>query len=113
MDDLINRQAAIKAIDEIESEVVDGDGFQYKKWRQYFYDLPSAEPEQRWIPCSERLPDFGIPVLLNERFSYAVGYLLKTTEGKYEWGVNGWYNDLEDWSAWMPLPIPWKGENDG
>ena len=48
MDDLISRQAAIKAIDEIESEVVDGDGFQYEKWRKYFSDLPSA---QQWIPC--------------------------------------------------------------
>lgn len=43
MEDLINRRDAIDAIDEIESEVVDGDGFQYEKWRQYFCDLPSAE----------------------------------------------------------------------
>lgn len=41
--DAISRQAAIDAIDEIESEVEDGDGFLYEKWRQYFCDLPSAD----------------------------------------------------------------------
>lgn len=44
-EDTISRQAAIDAIDEIESEVADGDGFQYDKWRRHFCDLPSAEPE--------------------------------------------------------------------
>ena len=43
--DLISRQAAIDAIDDIESEVADGDGFQYAKWREYFCDLPSEQPQ--------------------------------------------------------------------
>ena len=43
--DCISRQTAIDAIDDIESEVADGDGFQYAKWREYFCDLPSAQPE--------------------------------------------------------------------
>ena len=47
MEDLINRRDAIDAIDEIESEVVDGDGFQYAKWRQFFCDLPSADVPER------------------------------------------------------------------
>ena len=45
MDDLISRQAAIDALDEIESEVADGDGYQYEKWRKYFCDLPPAQPD--------------------------------------------------------------------
>jgi len=45
MDDLISRQAAIDALDEIESEVADGYGYQYPKWRKYFCELPSAQPE--------------------------------------------------------------------
>ena len=45
MDDLISRQAAIDALDEIESEVADGYGYQYEKWRKYFCGLPSAQPE--------------------------------------------------------------------
>ena len=51
--DTISRQAVIEALDEIESEVADGDGFRYEKWRQYFCELPSAQPERKkgkWIP---------------------------------------------------------------
>jgi len=44
-DDTISRQAAIDALDEIESEVADGYGYQYPKWRKYFCELPSAQPE--------------------------------------------------------------------
>ncbi len=43
--DLISRQEAIDALDAIESEVADGEGFRYAKWREYFENLPSAEPE--------------------------------------------------------------------
>ena len=45
MADTIYRQAAIDALDEIESEVADGYGYQYEKWRKYFCGLPSAQPE--------------------------------------------------------------------
>ena len=43
--DLIERQKAIDALDEIEAEVADGYGYQYAKWREYFCDLLSAQPE--------------------------------------------------------------------
>jgi len=45
MSDYISRQTAIDAIDEISREVDDGDGFDYAKWREYFCELPPAEPE--------------------------------------------------------------------
>ena len=45
MNDLISRQAAIDALDEIEAEVADGYGYQYAKWREYFVEMPSAQPE--------------------------------------------------------------------
>ena len=47
MSDLIDRRTAIDALDEIESEVADGYGFQYEKWRKYFCDLSSAQLEKR------------------------------------------------------------------
>ena len=43
--DMVSRQAAVDALDEIESEVADGYGYQYEKWRKYFCELPSAQPE--------------------------------------------------------------------
>ena len=45
MSDLIDRQAAIDALDEIEAEVADGYGYQYAKWREYFIEMPSAQPD--------------------------------------------------------------------
>ena len=45
MNDPIDRQAAIDALDEIESEVADGYGYQYEKWRKYFCELPPAQPD--------------------------------------------------------------------
>lgn len=82
-----------------------------------FKNLPSAQPEQRWIPCSERMPDgaFGClvtvwdtnPVTMDE-FENVLPYFV------------GW--DGEQWNdadgeqcpfeviAWMPLPEVYKGE---
>ena len=50
--DTISRAKAIEVIDEIESEIAEGFGFEYEKWRKYFCDLPPAQPERirgRWI----------------------------------------------------------------
>ena len=59
MSDVISRQAAIDAIDEIESEIADGLGFEYERWRKYFCDLPPAQPERikgRWMPWKYAMP---------------------------------------------------------
>lgn len=49
-DDCVSRQVAIDALDEIESEIAEGFGFEYEKWRKYFCDLPPAQPKRgRWI----------------------------------------------------------------
>ena len=60
--DLISRQAAINAL----RTCYDTEAVTYTNGNEYIdYDqaldllnsLPSAQPEQRWIPCSERLPE--------------------------------------------------------
>ena len=60
------------------------------------------QPEQRWIPVTERLPDDGL-------------YLVTTSKGQTQVHVfshNG--NSEEYWmrcnKAWMPLPEPYRGE---
>ena len=75
--------------------------------------------EPHWIPCSERLPEYGVDCLV-------------TVKQKYPWQTDweyfvdlGWRGDYidgawdttNDWdegqethiSAWMPLPEPFKG----
>ena len=48
------KRAAIDVADAVWS--VTGEKNVAKVWDQ-IKDLPSADPEQRWIPCSERLPE--------------------------------------------------------
>ena len=102
-DDTISRQAAIDALDTIESEVADGYGYQYEKWRKYFCELPSAQPEQRWVPCSERLPKKNCRCLTtNEAWgSFEVDW--------NAWIDGQWLYPNEKPIAWMPMPEPYRG----
>jgi len=97
--------------------------------------LPSAQPEQHWIPCSERLPeasermpykrgevssewvlvsmvDCGRPddeVVKIGRYSYEPR--LWPDDGKARgWVVaNGQYGKV---TAWLPLPAPYKEDTE-
>ena len=71
-------------------------------------DLPSAQPEQRWIPCSERLPEVRQWVLCQCRAN--IIYVLRLTKDK-DWEML--YPHATYLSgfvlAWQPLPEPYKG----
>ena len=71
--------------------------------------LPSVQPEQRWIPVTESLPEDGQLVI----FSTKTG---RVHQGKYygDDSVNQWYSAFDKmraWNnvvnAWMPLPEPY------
>lgn len=67
---------------------------------------------QRWIPCGERLPEPGVNVLVDvldipadDRFPLVDKI-----------GDDGdWCNCYGEWFAvaWVPIPDPWEGGNDG
>lgn len=75
-------------------------------------ELPSAQPEQRWIPVSERLPEPRVDVWVNSDIGQIQGY--------YEEHVGVWYASFgqgRDYlelivNAWMPLPEPYKEEQE-
>lgn len=74
MDNLISRQAAIDAIVNTATDVyshdriisaLDGAAFRQNEIIDIIEALPSA---QRWIPCSERLPERGKDVLVTRDY---------------------------------------------
>ena len=93
---------------------------------------PSAQPEPRWIPCSERLPEDIRPVIVTWKntdpasyYQYIVGKHFTGTacykNGKWYWYSSttedmlaeyGRYDSEEfdeaiECIAWMPLPEPY------
>ena len=71
-------------------------------------EQPTIEPEPKWIPCSERLPDVAQRVLLSGHGQVMVGML--HSFGKYSLEPTGisYVYPKDDIEAWMPLPEPYK-----
>lgn len=75
-------------------------------------EVPPAQPEQRWIPVTERLPE-NEDVLIQFPSNMAVGRYCG------EWRINSGGNweteicvDDEKPIAWMPLPEPYRKEGE-
>ena len=87
--------------------------------------MPTIEPEQKWIPCSERLPEEDYWTGANFQYSASALMTVYNAEDEetiidYGHTVDGkWYSETTDclvpssWEvlAWMPLPEPY-GEDD-
>ena len=64
-------------------------------------EMPSAQPEQRWIPCSERLPEKPNMYTVTDSKGDVVRFIFTGTESSKEY----WRRCAK---AWMPLPEPYK-----
>lgn len=125
--DLISRKKALERM--MYSKPVIGEDkskerYRYMQWLADYNalkEVPSVQPEQHWIPCSDMLPekvfsehanDFIYPtvIICDESGRVTAGFY-----GEYVDGGSYWYDmDLEteisNIVAWMPLPEPWRGE---
>ena len=112
MSDLISSQAAIDVIDAVfpvdpmKSEYAQGIACGAALAKTYVEQLPAAQQEPHWIPCSERLPikaghylcSFEKPNRI-DRIHVDLSY----------WTGGRWYGYVADAiTAWMPLPEPYK-----
>ena len=82
------------------------DGFLPCDIKDKIKEAPTVEvPNEKWIPCSERLPKTGQVVIVTDDRGKVYEYLNPDTTSKWRF--------LEhEILAWMPLPEPYKGEGD-
>ena len=126
--DLISRQAAIDALNKKRIETM-GKGKDVNPiWEclDVVAQVPSAQPEQRWISCSERLPEkedvylvtFDKKCLLENEADVSDAHWI---DSKWQYAMIEHYEHkmpkliVEPIGelkivAWMPLPEPWKEE---
>lgn len=117
MDDLISRQSAIDSIGKCTDIYVNNLPTMIDKAEAYkaLNELPSAQPEPHWIPCSERLPEDDELMLVNyiEQREGAVDIWIGWHEMENVWYIDGNAHSREfgnEVIAWMPLPEPPKME---
>ena len=131
MSDTISRQAAIDAINKAFERVFAWDGTS-PLGDKVLENVPSAQPEQRWIPFKTRpltkeekeehpewdgildckLPDDGQRILVSvsvrghESIRYDEFY---TDDGSY---LDSGYEIGTEATAWMPLPEPYREDEE-
>ena len=78
---------------------------------KFLNNLPSVQSEQYWIPCSEKLPEEDVYVLVTDDAG-GMATLSVDSCGRYEdTGERFWYTS-QNVTAWMELPLPYQGEHD-
>lgn len=118
MDDLIRRQAAIDAVTAWLNKAInpnnrskynDGEIAAYETALSELKKIQSAQPE--WIPVTDRLPKVDN---ISKRVLATTSWGL-VKEAYYcvdHWSIDGIDYKFTSVIAWMPLPEPWKGEEE-
>ena len=84
-----------------------------KKERDIAFDMAIKALEQtRWIPVSERVPEDGEEVLCFLGSEEMAVLFRRNDWGQDEWVDGAFATESYDVVAWMPLPLPWKGESE-
>ena len=101
MSDLISRQAAIRAVNTALFPKI----YTAKDAEKALRDLPPAQPQ--WIPCSERLPKQGEPVLI---YFIDMPYIAWYNHADKKWRTDDFELDADyEPKEWLQLPIPKRG----
>lgn len=120
--DMISRRAAIDALKEIFNPSIT----KFVRAKLAIENLPSAQPEQKWIPCSERFPEYNESVLTWDGYVFCIEKripYIRDDDGEPiegDWWVDDeydeyeseYYPNLRDGAAiaWMSLPEePYRG----
>lgn len=113
MGDLISRQAAIDAL----AEELYHNEDDYRTAVSVIGGLPSAQPERKkgkWIPVTERMPEpDDIVVVCTNGGQMYVWSAMPNRGDDYCWEDDyGYCHNKWEVMAWMPMPEPWKEEQE-
>ena len=134
MSNLIDRNDAVEAIEfkkvymtayKVSSNGYVSEGNPLKQYNKGLDDaikavnsLPSAEPERKWIPVTERLPEEEEDVLVTRHFLGNKDIPASTYVEVARWDGDAWYSDSDEYKldfskhtdpvAWMPLPEQYR-----
>jgi len=103
-EDCVSRQT----IDQNIYDYAESNGLSYANMKNYIFDTPSVTPTQRWIPCSERLPQLKEQVLFCEKDKVLIGYMVFEYDGDFVFTTP--YCKYYYVTAWMPFPEPYRAE---
>ena len=79
-------------------------------------ELRKVKSVDRWIPCSERLPDKDVNPVTRDYYEYPVTIKIDGVADVryYKFGKGHWWNGPECMDkcviAWKERPEPWEGE---
>lgn len=93
----------------------------YNKMAERLTELEYKEAERQWIPVSERLPEIGEHyvsepcIVYCSNGAYGFAELEENIFGQVGWNCerdDEYHEPLGEVLAWMPLPEPYKGEQE-
>ena len=106
MGDLISREDTLTAFaDYVGSGMSMND---YEALWDIVAKMPSVKQEPKWIPVSERLPEFRKEVLTCTDGGFIEIQSLEESYGGYWENQKGDWSDFDEIIAWMPLPTPYE-----
>lgn len=124
MDDLISRRAAIDALAKEDNKHLYRN-MKFSEIARCIRELPSVQPEQKWIPFEQKLNKETMLYELSSPLPEEKQHILVSIDMEghepvqddyfyYDGGVcylDSGYGIVEEAVAWMPLPEPYK-DND-
>ena len=66
-----------------------------------------------WIPVGEKLPEYDDVVIVTYKDGICMAIYDRDDCWRHKATQNGYFStgdDIKTVTAWMPLPMPWKGE---
>lgn len=109
--DCVSRSQALKELEESAKHHANDSREEVllRRDRDIIRALPSVTPTQEWIPCSDRLPEEKVEVLVTTECGN-ITIAERYSANDYFINDGAACADEDEIIAWMPLPLPYKAD---